>query len=176
MGSIDVEWDEKRLSDATGVLDYELRMLAQLPAEVARLDREGHVTLKNACLESFLVHARNLIDFLCDRSVQEKQTRPTDIVAGLFLAAPITFFPRDRFVDWSRSISRLVLHLTDTAAEPLGVPQYFVTDAAHGIILEMNAFASRLIDEGSPYGRTIKASAERASSDFAMCQERWPDR
>lgn len=170
MSASSLAWSEERLQIVCARLDYELQMLGSLPEHVVRFDQGGPALLKNACLEALLMHARNLIDFLRD----EPPKRKTDVVARRFLSEDTSFFSRDQHTDWARRISRWVVHLTDLAEPADPLPAFFLTDLIAGILLEMTAFASRLIDEGSPYGRTIKGSVERAHSSFSQLTQRWP--
>jgi len=60
------------------LLHYEIRMLNNI-LPLMRLS-VGDRTIKNACLESFLMHARNLIDFL-----EDKRNGADDITCADFL-------------------------------------------------------------------------------------------
>jgi hypothetical protein len=59
---------------------YEIQQLGDMLALVARFDAQGPATLKIACLESCLVHARLIIEFLMGRpkksssGTQQKRT------------------------------------------------------------------------------------------------------
>ncbi len=83
--------DSELRSYSDGHLKYELDMLiwsAGILATLAMIKDKGLLpwAINNAVLESFSIHARNLIDFLYSKSLNKD--RPTDIVVDDFIDQP----------------------------------------------------------------------------------------
>ena len=116
-----------RLEDSKHVL-YEIEMLCQLAVyfesgevdrAVAHLDRNG-IVVRNALIEAFQVHARQLIDFL---TTSLRKADPRDLYAWQFTTTPWIADRKEHKADWKR-FSQRVMHLTIrratfTAAEQL---------------------------------------------------------
>ena len=62
---------EEELRDASKHLFYEIQMLLGTAKKLSILRGCQDEVLKNAVLEAFLIHARNLIDFLYTKPVQD---------------------------------------------------------------------------------------------------------
>jgi hypothetical protein len=116
---------------------YELLMFRTLARALAT-DVFGEGSLHNAVLESFTVHARNLLDFLFVESPRED-----DVVAADFLDSP-EIWPEARgempevLNDVNRRVGKEVVHLTYArlAVTPDQKPWPFlaITDAMQAIM------------------------------------------
>jgi hypothetical protein len=152
-------------------IDYELDMLAALPAHVIAFDRDGPAELKNACLESALLHARILIEFLGGRNRNDLR----DIRWDDYCGSP--FFPKGRFASWLDVIDPYLAHLSLSRADAkqAALPDYFLTDLADGLIEEAAAFASVVASERSPCASVFAAAVSKAHERrLHSSGARWP--
>lgn len=67
---------QERLDQFAGTLHYHLKMLGALIPWMIFLNSNGPTTLSNACLESYLTHARLLIEFIAGRPDRNDPMNP----------------------------------------------------------------------------------------------------
>jgi len=98
-------------------LKYEIYMFSELAKALSfgflTLDMFGSILVKNALLESFLAHERNIIDFLYGETKYE-----TDITYKNFIKnRKEPFIDKNRRKNMERNIDEEVLHLTQIRCE-----------------------------------------------------------
>jgi hypothetical protein len=141
---------------------YEIQQLGDMPALVARFDAHGPATLKIACLESCLVHARLIIEFLMGRPKKNAPGRNRDrhdIRPSLFLgdwhAADETIF--DVFLD---RLDKHLVHLSkDRGTISVDDGSWALSEVPR-ILHELNRFAQALTAAGSRHGPVIETLCE----------------
>jgi hypothetical protein len=67
--------EQGQAAQLSGALHYHLVMLGELFPWTQWFDTNGPASLKNACLESYLTHARLLIEFIAGRPTKESPLR-----------------------------------------------------------------------------------------------------
>jgi hypothetical protein len=140
-------------------LSYEISMLAQLPVLVAEFEREGPVILKIACLESLLVHARTLIEFIVGRQ------RPRDITPSMFLWEPSDTRAFDEYL---RLIDKNLAHLSRERASLPTSPAWPVNEMVDKILEALRPFVDTLKKVGSPYATLIEQAMDRGDGDRSV--------
>jgi len=98
-------------------LKYEIDMFSALAKTLSlgslTLDMFGSIVVKNALLESFLLHERNIIDFL-----HGKKKRETDITYKDFLKNRTEpFIDKNLHDAMEENINKEILHLTEIRCE-----------------------------------------------------------
>ncbi len=155
--------DAERLS---GSLYCHLRMLGELVPYMVEFDKDGPTILANACLESFLTHARLLIEFIAGRKKGNPMLRKySDLdfqpsTLGLVdwkLTVPNYF---DGYLDL---IDKHVAHLSRERVRSDGARWWAFDQMAKGLLFEYERFADCLVTEGTPqYAIPIKTGVIRA--------------
>jgi len=128
MAGTQIGWDDLR--KASGDLHYEIIMFHAM-AEVLHSGVAGKSLLGNALLESFLMHARALLDFLYDK----KSKKDDDMIASDYskqwaAARPQKLAPE--LDELNRRVGKEVAHLTYTrlrTPEPRDRPWHFLAIA-----------------------------------------------
>ena len=137
-----------QLEQYARTLGFHLRLLGALIPEMTKFASNGPEILTNACLDSFLTHARLLIEFVEGR--QPERTPPTHHKNDL---QPKTF----GLPDWSIGVSldrylELIdqrhSHLTLVRAKDSVGWHWPVDQMANRIIAAYEDFADRLRDDG----------------------------
>lgn len=160
--------DAERL---VGSLNYHLGMLGELIPFMVQFDANGPAILANACLESFLTHARLLIEFIAGRKGRNPMSRkhsPCDFqptALGLLdwkLSMPAYF---DGYLDL---IDKHVAHLSCERVKGGGARWWAFEKIAKSLLFEYGILADRLIAEGTPqYAIPIKTGISRAEEIMA---------
>jgi len=111
---------EQVLAQAAKHVDYEIEMLKAMTSCLST--REGSPSLivwrRNAYLESFVLHVRNLIDFL----YPPKNPKPDDMHADAFVKEPATWHivrpaKTPLLIDAETRMNKLAAHLTYARVE-----------------------------------------------------------
>ena len=153
-------------------------MLGELIPFMVQFDANGPAILANACLESFLTHARLLIEFIAGRKNKNNPTcrkyfhgdfQPKTLgVADWKLTVPNYF---DGYLDL---IDKHVAHLSLERAKGGGKRSWAFEKMAKSLLFEYGIFADRLVAEGKPeYAIPIKTGISRAEGIMAKTFN-WP--
>jgi hypothetical protein len=146
---------------------YEIQQLGEMPALVTRFDAQGPATLKIACLESCLVHARLLIEFLMGRPKKDGSGRtrrdPGDIRPSMFTDSwhppDMTMF--DVYLD---RLDKHLVHLSKDRGTMAVDDGGWAMDEIPRILKAMADFAQVLIANGSRHGPVIATTCRIALS------------
>jgi hypothetical protein len=154
-----------------GSLNYHLRMLGELIPFMVQFDADGPSILANACLESFLTHARLLIEFIAGRQGRNPLSRthsrldfqPTALgLVDWKLTVP-TYF--DGYLDL---IDKHVAHLSRERVKGAGARWWAFEKMAKSLFFEYGILADRLVVEGMPqYAIPIKTGISQAEEIMA---------
>lgn len=148
-------------------------MLGELIPFMVQFDTNGPAVVANACLESFLTHARLLIEFIAGRAISSDPTRrkhsPKDLqpetlgLADWKLAVPNYF---DGYLDL---IDRHVAHLSLERVRGGGKRLWAFERMAKSLLFEYGILADRLVVEGKPeYAIPIQSGISRAGAAMAQ--------
>jgi hypothetical protein len=165
--------DTEDAEQLLGALNYHLGMLGELIPFMVQFDTNGPAIVANACLESFLTHARLLIEFIAGREKDGNPTRrkysPKDFqpktlgVTDWKLAVPNYF---DGYLDL---IDKHVAHLSLERVRGGGKRSWAFERMAKSLLFEYGIFADRLVAEGKPeYAVPIKTGISRAEAIMAQ--------
>ena len=153
-GNLQPHSKPERAEQFAGTLSYHLKMLGELIPWIVWFDSNGPATLKNACLESFLTHARLLIEFIAGRpggkdSVRRKRHKgdlhpETFGLSDWVLADPKCFDVQLDLIDKHLS------HLSLERASSGGGQLWSVHQIADRLLAEYGNFADRVRAEGNP--------------------------
>lgn len=146
---------------------YEIQELAEMPAWVAKFDTEGPAVLKVATLESCLVHARLIIEFLMGRPKSNgngRQNRhPGDIRPSMFTDSWHPTHPT-MFDAYLNRLDKHLVHLTTERGTVTVDDGSWAMNEVSKILRAMEAFALVLTTEGSRHGPTIDSACNRGLS------------
>jgi hypothetical protein len=154
-----------------GSLNYHLGMLGELVPFMVKFDANGPAIVANACLESFLTHARLLIEFIAGRKSSDPVSRkhsafdfqPSALgLVNWTLTVP-TYF--DGYLD---RIDKHVAHLSRERVQGGGARWWAFEKMARSLLFEYGILADRLVTEGTPqYAIPIKTGISRAEEIIA---------
>ena len=138
---------------------YEIQMLTQLPPWIEKFDVEGPAVLKNACLESYLLHARTIIEFLMGRPGKSGRRRRhrDDVRVKMFCdwAAP----DESAFDSVLREIDRHLSHLSKHRADATGEGGIeWAISLGDALLVHLDALAQRMLRAGSVHAHAIDAA------------------
>jgi hypothetical protein len=141
---------------------YEIQQLGEMPPLVVKFEAEGPAVLMVACLESCLLHARLVIEFLMGRPKKNSLGRNRDrhdIRPSLFLgdwhAADETVF--DTYLD---RLDKHLVHLSkDRGTISVDDGSWALSEVPQ-ILREMEKFAQALTVAGSRHGPVIEKLCE----------------
>lgn len=152
-------------------LNYHLGMLGELIPFMLQFDANGPAILANACLESFLTHARLLIEFIAGRQDRNPMSRkhslfdfqPTALGLVDWKLTMPTYF--DGYLDL---IDKHVAHLSRDRVKGGGARWWAFEKMANSLLFEYGILADRLVAEGTPqYAIPIKTGISRAERIMA---------
>jgi hypothetical protein len=159
----------EQLERFAGTLHNHLKMLGELIPWMKWFDTNGPVILRNACLESYLTHARLLIEFIAGRPNEKNWTKRRHNSRDL---QPETF----GLSEWAINVPNyfdVYLDLMDKHLSHLSLERVTSSDArtwavdriANPLLAEYGNFADRLRGEGnSRCADTISSGVSEAVS------------
>ncbi len=156
-------------------VNYELSTLCEMPTLAARYDESGPGSVKNACLESALLHGRLLIEFLVGRpqrnggrSRSSRDVAPTDFLPGWEYPEP------ERFDQYLEIIDPHVAHLSKQRSN-IGTPKPgYLTSLADDILAGVHFFAQALVAAGSPYASNFQTAVTQGKAYRSRGPNHWP--
>jgi hypothetical protein len=151
-------------------LDYELSSACELPRWVEYFDIDGPAVVKNACLESALLHCRNLIEFVADRRPEVIKRRRKHGRRNITAADLLTQWVPPRAVNFDKWLKTIDMHLVGLSSRraELGVPNLrHLTDLVDDVLAAIEAFGDALDAAGSPYAARVRSSVEDGRSHRA---------
>jgi hypothetical protein len=143
---------DERLSLAAQHVTFELDQVASLPAQIERFEREGS-TSGIACFESFLLHARNLIDFLLG-SHDPDEIQRTDYIEGW---NPPKSAASRRLRDVLPVLHERLAHLSWRRIEASDV-RVDQRQIAHDVMTVIGAFVQKLEENSSPHAEWFRTA------------------
>jgi hypothetical protein len=168
--------DPAKRENAAPNVCFQIRILATTYAWTIQFDREGNVVLCNACLESTLVHARLLIEFLAGRRRRDGQGRrwkSSDVKPSDFVKDwnPKTFHPLDGYLE---RIDKYAAHLSIERAELVTPQTWALERMVDSILSEFGSFVDAATRSDSPYADRFRNALERAPIDKDHPSYQWP--
>jgi hypothetical protein len=156
-------------------LNYELSTLAELPTLVDRYDRDGPDAVKNACLESALLHGRVMIEFLVGRPQKggARRRSPHDVQPSDFLASwshpnPEIF---DGYLDL---IDPHFAHLSKKRSNVGEPPAGYLTDLVDQILVGFELFVDACSSAGVSEAHAFRAALTQARAYRSRGPTTWP--
>jgi hypothetical protein len=135
---------------------YELQTLVELVPLVARYRSKGPAILQNACLESLLIHARNLIEFFGGRrNVKYSQASHRDYVSQ-------AMSPSDEAKHSLAVIDQYLAHLDWVRARPDPPPAREISQIVDELLSLSRSFVGALKAESSPLANNFEPTVKRA--------------
>jgi len=133
----------EELKNALVALKYEVGMLWSL-ANILATDNEGKGVIHNALLESFLIHARILIEFL----YKNKPYKDTVIASQYFTDSQNILPPKTKLLEeTAKDAHKYLAHLTYTRTHLQGKKQWFYIKIANDIKAALQVFCKKLPDD-----------------------------
>jgi len=124
-------------------LEYEVGMLGSL-ANVLATDNQGEGVIHNALLESFLIHARILIEFL----YKNEAYRDTVIASQYFTDSQNILPPKTKLLEeTAKDAHKYLAHLTYTRTRLEGKKQWLYIKIANDIKAVLQVFYKNLPDD-----------------------------
>jgi hypothetical protein len=151
---------------------YEIKMLAAAYAWTVRFDHEGPAVLRNACLESTMVHARLLIEFLAGRPRRgarywsSQDISPRDFVTG--------WSPGNRLDGYLEIADKHVVHLSRDRAVRETPQTYALTRIVDSILSEFGAFTDAAERSKSPFVELFRLALSNALYLRDHAPNDWP--
>jgi len=138
-------------------LIYEIQMLATLPNWVLQLEAHGPSVLKNATLESLLLHERAVIEFLAGRPRNgERHWKTTDLRPSMFVEA-WSLADGAGFDESLGQLDKHLVHLTKArGGDGDGGGAQWALEDSFRILDAASVFADALIRAGSRHGRALR--------------------
>lgn len=148
---------------AASHVGYELVQLAAMPSWHQKADHDGEDRPAIACLESMLLHARNLIDFLM-KGGPDTDIRRSDFMAKKWSPPnkpPKVRLAKKRLDDARPRLDRDLSHITWARVEG-AAPVYDLARIAHDVVEVMGTFVEHLATEASPAAEWFDDDLRRA--------------
>jgi hypothetical protein len=149
---------ERELQAAAGHVGYELVQLAAMPNALREADEAGQDRVAKACLESMLLHARNLVEFLIESS-WDSDVRRSDF-APRWSAPNIPAKKRlqDARPTWDRNLS----HISWERIEGGDAPDHYYQRVAGDVVDVMGTFVEHLKAEANPAAEWFDGNLQQA--------------
>ena len=161
---------ERELEAAASHVGYELVQLAAMPAALRRADDAGQPHIRNACLESMFLHARNLTEFLTETSWA------SDVQLSEFAPkwSPPNSLARRRLRDARPMLDRYVSHLSWARVES-GTPDHYPERIAEDVVEVMGAFVAHLEMDANPAAYWFEGHLQQARALLEADRAHGPD-
>lgn len=161
------EVSAQQLEKFAGTLNYHLKMLGELIPWMTWFKTNGPAILRNACLESYLTHARLLIEFIAgrrsDNDLMKRRRNARDLQPKSFGLSDWTINTPNYFDGYLDLMDKHLSHLSLERVTSSSTRSWAVDLIANPLLAEYGNFADRLRREGNiQYAETIRAGVNEA--------------
>jgi len=172
--------DYQQTQAASAHLNYETKMFAAMYAWTVRFDQDGPALMKNACLESALVHMRLLIEFLAGRPRptkddplhrwwSDKDVRPSHFVENW------PGFPDKRLDGYLQMADEYLVHMSIARAQTIAGHGWALETMLDHILIEFANFADAVDRAGRhSIATTLRAGLTAAQFLKTNSPDSWP--
>jgi hypothetical protein len=157
-GKSGVARSERELQAAASHVGYELVQLAAMPKALRQADEAGQDHVAKACLESMLLHARNLVEFLIDSS-WDSDVRRSDYAPRW---SPPNIPAKKRLQDARPTLDRNLSHISWERIEGGDTPDHYYQRVAGDVVDVMGTFVEQLKAEANPAGDWFDGDLQQA--------------
>ncbi len=172
--------DDQQTQAASAHLNYEVKMMAAMYAWTVRFDQQGPALMKNACLESALIHMRLLIEFLAGRTSPTKadplhrkwnsrDVRPAHFVSDW------PGFPDKRLDGYLQMADEYLAHMSIARAQTIAGRGWALETMVDHILFEFANFADAVDRAGrSAVAITLRTGLTTAQYLKTNPPDSWP--
>lgn len=172
--------DDQQSQAAAAHLNYEVTMMAAMCAWTIRFEQQGPALMKNACLESTLIHMRLLIEFLAGRNKPTKANplnrkwNARDVTPAHFVAN-WPGFPDKRLDGYLQMTDEYLVHMSVARAQTIAGRGWALETMVDHILLEFESFANAVDRAGrAPIALTLRTGLSTAQYLKTNPPDSWP--